>query len=174
MKGYPINLVGQRFDRLLVVGLFGTTQSGRLWMCICDCGENVIKITTQLTRKGKVRGCYKCDCLERSNSCWMNRNGNCKGGKTRLYEIWKGMKYRCSSKKQNMYYRYGGRGISVCDEWKSSFHIFKDWALSHGYSDNLTIERIDNDGNYCPENCEWITKSENSKRSHINRLKKVT
>lgn len=87
--------------------------------------------------------------------------GNYKhGGKgTRLYGIWKKMRDRCYSPNNPKYYRYGGRGIVICDEW-SDFAVFREWALSNGYSDELSIDRIDNDGNYEPTNCRWATAKE--------------
>jgi hypothetical protein len=81
--------------------------------------------------------------------------------RTRLYYIWIQMRYRCYSPKCVMYHRYGGRGIRVCEQWFQSFLSFKAWALSHGYADNLTIDRIENDGNYEPGNCQWLTKPQN-------------
>lgn len=79
--------------------------------------------------------------------------------KTRLYRCWADMKTRCNCKTNRFYHRYGGRGIKVCEEW-ATFEPFKDWALNNGYSDELTIDRIDNDGDYCPGNCQWSTQKE--------------
>ena len=79
---------------------------------------------------------------------------------TRLYNIWRGMKIRCLNENFRFFKHYGGRGITICDEWMNSFENFRDWALATGYSDELSIDRIDNDGNYEPDNCRWATQSE--------------
>jgi len=100
-----------------------------------------------------------------------NAAGNFKHGfrNTRLYRVWKGMKQRCYLPTFDSYKTYGARGIKVCDEWHE-FIPFKDWALSHGYSDDLCIDRIDNDGNYEPDNCQFLTRSENSRKQKLDRL----
>ncbi len=82
--------------------------------------------------------------------------------KTRLYNIWREMRHRCGNPTDRDYFYYGLRGIRVCPEWDASFIAFREWALSHGYADDLTIDRIDHHGNYEPDNCRWITRSENS------------
>lgn len=83
----------------------------------------------------------------------------------RLYGIWRSMKFRCSNPGHKCFHRYGGRGVSVCEEWRDSFFSFYTWAISNGYDSRLQIDRIDNDGNYCPENCQWITGPENVRKS---------
>lgn len=88
--------------------------------------------------------------------------------KTRIYSIWRGMKKRCACPNHTYYHCYGGRGISVCEEWKNSFIAFNDWAVRHGYSDDLTIDRIDNNGNYEPSNCRFIPQSEQAKNTRTN------
>lgn len=92
--------------------------------------------------------------------------------KTRLYGIWNGMIMRCSNPRVVAYKNYGGRGISVCDEWRSS-DAFISWALSNGYEDQLQIDRIDNDGDYCPENCRWVTPAINSRNRRVSRIIKI-
>jgi len=84
---------------------------------------------------------------------------------TRLYKTWFGMKRRCYNTKLKQYKDWGGRGITVCEEWLNDYMVFKKWAVEHGYAPNLTIDRIDNDGNYEPSNCQWLTKSEHGKKS---------
>lgn len=84
-----------------------------------------------------------------------------------LYYVWRSMQYRCSSPKAPAYHRYGGRGITVCTEWSSSYEAFKVWAYAHGYREGLTLERKNTDGNYCPENCVWATpKAQANNRSN--------
>ena len=85
-------------------------------------------------------------------------------GKTRLYGIWAGMKARCCQKNDESFQHYGARGIKVCPSWLNNFLTFKAWALRNGYKDNLTIDRRDNDGNYSPKNCQWLTRAENTKK----------
>lgn len=101
-----------------------------------------------------------------------SKNPNYKHGqrKTRLYRIWANMKNRCNNPKSTFYDRYGGRGITICDEWLHDFQAFHDWAMSHGYSDELSIDRIDNDKGYFPENCRWANmknQATNRSNSHI-------
>lgn len=92
------------------------------------------------------------------------------GKKTRLNNIYQHIKSRCYNKNDNAYKYYGARGITMCDEWKSDYKVFKEWALLNGYNDNLTIDRIDNDKGYCPENCRWVSMKTQSCNKRNNRL----
>jgi hypothetical protein len=90
---------------------------------------------------------------------------------SRIYKIWINMRYRCNTQTAKAYRNYGGRGIKVCKEW-SDFNVFLEWAESNGYNDNLTIDRIDNNKDYCPSNCQWITKSENTSKANKGKNKR--
>lgn len=110
------------------------------------------------------------------NGC---KNPNYKDGRknTRLYSIYNNMKTRCYNAKSQFYHRYGGRGITMCEEWRNDFQVFYNWAMSNGYSDELTIDRIDNNGNYEPDNCRWVdnrTQAVNKRTNHLVTIEGVT
>jgi hypothetical protein len=127
------------------------------WRCRCDCGAETI-VTLSNLQCGHVSSC---GCYRREHMIAANKTHGGKG--TRLYEVWHGMKYRCLNPKSKPYMNYGGRGITVCDSWINDFEAFRAWALSNGYNDNLTIERVNRNGNYEPSNCKWIPLSEQPK-----------
>lgn len=158
----PLNLIGVRFDKLLVTGLLEGTPSGRRWACVCDCGESCEKITTQLRRATRrFGGCRRCETEARRKVHVTHGRAR----RARLYDTWKGMRQRCADQ-ANPY--YGGKGIRLCATW-NDYSVFEAWALAHGYDDTLVIERRDASKNYEPANCEWITKSENSRRAAATR-----
>lgn len=152
-----IDITGQKFGRLTVIERnYNDERDGVFWLCKCECG-NTKSILGKYIRHGNTTSC----------GCFHNQivsaNSKTHGmtGK-RLYRIWANMKSRCGNENVKCFQYYGGRGISVCDEWKNSFETFEKWSIENGYSDNLTIDRIDCDGNYEPSNCRWSTMKEQS------------
>ena len=151
-----------RWGRLTVVEVLPLkNKEKRSCMCICDCGKQ-IKILANNLVSGTTKscGCLRIETVKK-------RSATHKSSKTKLYRIWGDMKRRCSAKKCQRYKNYGGRGISVCQEWKDSFENFQNWAINSGYKEGLSIERVDVNANYCPENCTWIPY-ENQSRNKTN------
>lgn len=165
------DLSGNRYDMLLVEKRYGKDSHGNItYQCLCDCGNEVIVSASNL-RNGNT---HSCGCLKKK----MMANKQYKHGGTggrhnkqeRLYVIWRSMISRCYIPSATEYQNYGGRGISVCDEWKDDYACFRDWALSNGYLDNLTLDRIDNNGNYSTDNCRWVTmkaQMNNKSNNHL-------
>ena len=157
-----INIEGQRFGRLVPLEQVGHTHKGvTLWRCRCDCGKETVVVSCDL-RNGHTQscGCLRTEMLK-GHKVHGGRQRKTQGGrKNRLYNIWIAMKQRCYYPQKKGYENYGGRGITVCDEWLHDFVAFRNWALSHGYADTLSIDRIDVNGNYEPSNCRWATAKE--------------
>lgn len=162
--GRLIDLTGKRFGRLTVIERAGSSKNESLWLCHCDCGNDIVTWSSSL-RRGLTRSCG-CIASERMTEIHRKNGDHIIEGSDRsnLYWTWRGMIRRCYDPRIDNYRYYGAKGISVCAEWRSSFQAFKDWALAHGYLEGLTIDRIDHTGDYCPGNCQWLTRSDNSKK----------
>lgn len=141
-----IDLTGRRYGRLVVLEDTGIRKNKSIvWKCECDCGKIVFPTARHLS-------------IGNTTSCGCSRIKHGYAG-TRIFSIWRGMKERCDNKNSRSYKNYGGRGISICDEWYD-IDTFYSWAMSSGYADDLTLDRIDVNGNYEPDNCKWSTDIE--------------
>lgn len=166
MKKLKNDLTGKTFSRLYVIGVADTGTRKTYYYCKCVCGKmKTVRSDSLIDGTARSCGCMKLE-QDRIN---LEANHTHKQSGTRLYEIWQGMRTRCYRVTDARYHRYGGRGISICDEWKNDFVAFYDWANKNGYSESLTIDRIDNNGNYDPTNCKWSTaeKQCNNRESNI-------
>jgi hypothetical protein len=147
--------IGQKFEKLTVIGFeYRKVQNAGRWMwkCYCDCGNETIVYPNQVIH-GKTTSC---GCNKSRTFREMHYKHGMAG--TRLYKIWKGMRRRCSDNPSHNHH-YGDRGIKVCSEW-DDFLVFHEWAVNNGYTDEMSIERNDPNGNYCPANCSWIPLKE--------------
>ncbi len=153
-----IDLTGKRYGNLLVISESYSDGKHLFWNCTCDCGKQTVVCGDSLKR-GLTNSC---GCI--NSKAVTKRNTTHGESRTRLYYIWQGMIYRCGNPNAIGFEHWGGKGISVCTEWRNSYENFRDWAMSNGYSDNLEIDRINPNGNYEPKNCQWITKSENVRK----------
>lgn len=148
-----IDLTGKRFGLLTVIEREPNAAHGiAVWRCKCDCGQYT-SVRGNNLKSGAVKSC---GCLRHATA----KNKTHGMSKTHLYRVWAGVKRRCYYKKDVAYKNYGGRGIKMCDEWRNSSEQFIKWAVASGYREGLTIERIDNDGDYCPNNCTWVPLNE--------------
>ncbi len=163
--GKHIDLTGNRYNKLTVIGVGGKDNYGKfLWECVCDCGNHTF-IDSYRLKSGITKSC---GCLRQE----LLHDGSQKVihglSRHRLHHEWRNIKDRCLNPKSASYKYYGGRGITICDEWGSCFKTFFDGAISHGYSENLTIERIDVNGDYCPSNCAWVPQKEQTRNTRHN------
>lgn len=158
LRPKAIDISGQRFGMLTAIKMVGKNErNNALWLCMCDCGGECVRATVELRKRDN----HSCGCMAKEHLRKMSdKNITHEMTGSRIYGCYKGMMSRCYRPNDIHFPAYGGRGIIVCDEWKNNSKAFIDWALTNGYSDDLTIERIDVNGNYEPSNCKWIPMSE--------------
>lgn len=159
-------MIGRRFGRFVVIDkgpkhYKPSGQSCNTWLCKCECGNTKI-VNGYCLRKGITKSC----------GCILKEGIRRTHGKshTRLHNAWCHMRARCKDKNSKDYKDYGGRGITVCEEWDKSFESFYKWSMENGYTDELSIDRIDVNGNYEPSNCRWATNKEQARNTRKNRL----
>lgn len=151
------DISGKTIGLLTVIERAGNDETGKnsLWLCKCECGNTKVISRSSLKRSERNGFIASCGCRKHAS-----RNYTHSMSKTRIYHEWCAMRKRCNKANEKDYRSYEGRGITVCVEWQNDFMCFRDWAFANGYSDNLTIDRIDNDKGYSPDNCRWITIEE--------------
>lgn len=155
--GSRVDITGERYGKLTAIAPTDerTKNGGIKWFFRCDCGKEKV-IPANSVRSGLIKSC----------GCMAKPHGMTG---TRIFTIWVDMRQRCNNRNYTGFSDYGGRGITVCTEWDSSFSAFMKWAFSNGYADNLSIDRIDVNGNYEPSNCRWATTKEQARNTRANR-----
>lgn len=154
--GAFIDITNERYGNLVAVSATNLRDKagGVVWLFKCSCG-NIKYVSANPVRQGRVRSC---GCLLKSHGMTDSR----------LFNIWVDMRQRCNNPKHPQYHVWGGKGVSVCKEWDSNFRAFYEWAMLNGYNDDLSIDRINNDGNYEPSNCRWATPRDQARNLSTN------
>ena len=159
------DISGQKFGRLTVLYRLHNyhDKHNSHWLCVCECG-NLAEVSLPNLRSGTTKSC---GCLN-VEKCKVThtKHGKCN---SRLNKIYSDIKRRCNNTNRKAYDDYGGRGIVVCNEWRNDFMSFYDWSMANGYDDTLTIDRIDNDKGYSPDNCRWVNMKQQNRNKRNNR-----
>lgn len=150
------SLLGKQFERLTVIEEDYSSSYKTKLICRCTCG------TVKKIFRGDIRKIKSCGCYKKQNRITHGAT------KTKLYSTWRSMRERCTNPKAAYYHVYGGRGITVCEEWARDFSVFRDWALKNGYKWGLQFDRIDNDKGYSPDNCRLVTPKVNNRNTRRN------
>lgn len=159
------NLSGQKFNKLFVIGFCGLENRNAKWFCKCECG-NLAKVSASCLKSGHTKscGCLFFEAVKASN----RKHGHSGYTKTKTYGIWSSMRERCTNTNNKTYKNYGSRGITVCERWQVYENFLAD--MGERPSKEHSLDRIDNDGNYCPENCRWATKKQQANNTRSNRF----
>lgn len=159
------DLTGKKFGRLTVIKEIPERMNHSvLWLCRCECG-NFVKVKSNNLNAGNSQSCG-CARIEHSIKAHQTH----KLSNTKLFDVWCSMRFRCNNPNDGSYHNYGARGIRVCEEWTNDFSSFYNWAVSNGYKEGLTIDRINNEGNYEPSNCRWVSRKVQCNNTRQNRL----